>query len=148
MEPPAALPAPYWTMRLADGWRAEQRGDHVAVLNAHPGTLLRLTTFDPAASGMTARQWVEMAARVHPPQGRPLAEVRCGDFSGFRTEFGWLGGSAPSGDEDGWLRGWMLECDGLPLDVTYTCPLSAAGRDDADLRAMLETLRLVRVARG
>ena len=55
MESPDAVSAPVWSMRLVDGWRAEHRDDHVAVLNANPDTLLRLTTFDPAATGLTAR---------------------------------------------------------------------------------------------
>lgn len=136
------LHRPPWRIQLAPGWRAEDCGDHVALLNDAADSQLRLTTFNPAKIRMTARQWIEFAASVHRPKGRPVVEVRCGDFTGYRTEFAVLDSPSPPVGHDRWLRGWMLECDGVPLDVTYTCPLWYAGRDDAEVATMLETLRL------
>jgi hypothetical protein len=83
---------------------------------------------------MDAATWVEMAAEVHRPRGRPVESVRCGEFAGYRTEF------APG---DGrWLRGWMLRAGLIPLDVTYTCAEADRNRDDPAVDAMLDTLRI------
>jgi hypothetical protein len=138
---PVVHSTPAWSIQIAPGWRAEDRGDHVAVLSSAADTLLRLTTFDPVKSRMTARQWVEAAARVHLPRGRPVVDVACGNFSGYRTEFAIHDSLIPPVGQDLWLRGWMLERDGVPLDVTYTCPLACAGRDDEAVASMLDTLR-------
>jgi hypothetical protein len=131
---------PVWSLELAPEWRAEDRGDHVAVLNDDPDTMLRLTTFE-LTHGLTAAKWIEMVGRFHPPRGRPVKEVRCGGFRGIRTEFAVMDPGAPPTRDDRWLRAWTLECGGTPLDITYTCPLWCAGRDDADVRGMLASLR-------
>lgn len=131
---------PLWSLELAPGWRAEDRGDHCAVLNGDPHTALRLATFQPAG-GLTAVTWVKMVARVHSPRGRMVTEVRCGDFRGVRTEFAVMATPALPLAFDRWQIAWALECEGRPLDVGYTCPLWQAVRDDADVRAMLDSLR-------
>ena len=82
-----------------------------------------------------------MVARVHPPKDRTVTEVRCGDFRGLRTEFPVMDSHAPPRLEDRWIRGWTLECDGRPLDITYRCPLWCAGRHDQEVVSMIDTLR-------
>lgn len=136
----ARFDTPVWSLELAPGWRAEDRGDHFAVLNDDPDAMLRLTTFE-LTHRLTAAKWIEMVGRGHPPKGRTVKEVRCGDFAGIRTEFAVMDPGAPPRRDDRWLRAWTLECDGTPLDITYTCPLWCAGRDDADVRVMLASLR-------
>ena len=127
---------------LAPGWTAEEvpeaDGEHpyLAIRPRTRDARLRLTTFEPASTGIDAAAWVELAASVHPPKGRPLVPVRCGDFSGYLTQF-------ETGDGR-WLRGWVLHAGPIPLDATYPCALSDAGRDDAAVGAMLATLHLTR----
>ena len=144
---PTVFSTAQWSIVPASGWRVDPLEDGcMMVLGADPTTRVRIGTFDPPAAGMTARHWVELAALVHPPKGRPLDRVQCGDFSGYRTEMtvspaftdGWLPRDAP---EDYRLRGWMLESHGIPLDVSHSCPLSVGGRDDATVDAMLDSLR-------
>ena len=142
--PPVLWSTPAWSIHAAPGWRPEDRGDHVALLSSAPDTQLLITNHGVRETGLTARQWVDFAASVHPPKGRPLVEVVCGDFTGYRTEFAILDSPVPPVGQDRWLRGWMLERDGVPLDVTYTCPLACAGRDDDAVASMLGTLRLIR----
>ncbi|HYH82729.1 MAG TPA: hypothetical protein VEX86_23250 [Longimicrobium sp.] len=149
MPSPAEIVASWGSIRLAPGWRAEERGDQLALLNGDPGALLLVVTFSLARTNLSARAWVRMAANVHPPKGRPLVPVSCGDFGGYRTEFaspdGFTAGWAPETGGDGrWLRGWLLECNGVPLSVAYTCPLAVAGRDDEQVSAMLDSLRIRR----
>ena len=31
-----------------------------------------------------------------------------------------------------WVRGWVLESNGIPLDITYRSDVSLRGRDDAE----------------
>jgi hypothetical protein len=120
-----------WSIELAPGWQAEERGDHVALLSGRSHTLLRICTFRPTDPGMTAEGWAEQAAEVHRPRGRLVTPITCGAFTGFRTEFE---------ATDRWLRGWMLSSGETPLDATYTCPTSDAGLEDRDVDAMLATL--------
>ena len=128
------------SIQFAPGWTAEVRlgaeGDdpYLAVVPPTADALLRLTTFDGSRASMDAAAWVDFAAEVHRPRGRPVVPVCCGDFAGYRTPF------AP--DDERWLRGWMLHADGIPLDVTYTCGEADAGRDDPVVEAMLDSLRL------
>src|SRR5215213_6899222 len=125
---------------LAAGWTAEEDPDvddgnpFVAVRPPARDARLRLTPFDPQTAGITAADWLELAASIHRRRGRPVVPVSCGDFSGYLTE-------SDTGD-DRWVRGWVLRAGSVPLDVTYSCAVSEAGRDDAEVGEMLATLRL------
>src|SRR5687768_3871054 len=91
---------------VPSGWTAEvvpADGDDypfVAIWPPARDARLRLTTFDPQSTRIEAAHWVELAAMVHRPRGRPIVPVSCGDFAGFQTEF--------ACDDGRWLRGWML----------------------------------------
>lgn len=139
--PPSVFRTPVWSIQLTPAWHAEERGDHVALLNDTGDSQLLITAYGVSHTQLTARQWIEFAASVHPPKGRPLVEVRCGDFTGYHTEFAVFDSPVPPVGQDRWLRSWMLESNGVPLDVTYTCPLSDAGRDNEAIASMLDTLR-------
>lgn len=132
-------------MELAPGWHAQDHGDHVVIENDEPDGTLWLTTID-LPRGMTAEAWVERVAAAERPKGR-VAEVRCGDFRGIRTEFGVMDPNVPPRSDDRWVRVWTLACSGTPLDITYRCPLRYAGRHDRAIVAMLDTLRAERRSR-
>ena len=131
------------TLSIAPGWHAEERDDpdtgpYVAVApDGAGGVFFRLSGVDLVPSGLDAAAWVELAGSVHPPKGRPLQHVTCGEFTGLQTQFA-VGNRR-------WLRGWLLRAGSLALDVTYSCPIERAGQDDAVVDAMLSTLRLKRL---
>lgn len=128
-----------WSIELAPGWRFKDHGDHVVIESDEPDSALWLTTIE-LPEGMTAEAWVARVATAERPKGR-VAEVRCGDFMGIRTEFAVMDPNVPPRRDDRWVRVWTLACDGTPLDVTYRCPLWYAGRHDQTVVAMLDTLR-------
>jgi len=137
-----------WSLELAPGWRLEDHCDYAVILNDDPDTVLRLTTLE-VANGLTAAGWVERVASVQRAKGRTVAEARCGDFRGIRCEFAVMDRIAPPRREDRWVRVWTLVCDGTPLDITYSSPLWCAGRDDRDVRTMVESLQAgPRIRRG
>ena len=111
-------PLPF-EIALAPGWVGEERqepdGDkaYLAVLPSSRDALLRLGSFDPARAGLDAASWVELAAQVHRPRGRPVVQASFGAFTGYRTEF------APG---DGrWLRGWVLCAGSGTGHYLYVC---------------------------
>ena len=124
-----------WSIDLAPGWVATEHDDHVAILPLGEDAKLRLTTFSIENANMSAEKWVDVAAHTNRLMLRPVVPVQCGDFDGYRTEF------ASTGT---WLRGWVLRAGRFPLDATYTCKDTHAGRDDAVVESMLDTLRLTR----
>lgn len=141
-----------WSLELAPGWAAEEcveysrdeRLPYVVVRPRGGDAELRLTTFDSRHIG--AAEWVRTCAEIDGRKNRPVVPVRFGVFSGCATEFAsigvFMGGPAECPAGDLWVRGWALHAGPFPLDVTYRCPLSLAGRDDVAVEAMLCTLYL------
>jgi hypothetical protein len=126
-----------WSIDLAPEWRAEVRREtlagettaFLAILPKANDALLRLT---PDARGiMAAAEWVELVGRNHRYLGRIVSAIGCGDFSGNAVEFN-------AGNE--WIRGWALCSHSVPVDATYRCQATKAGRDDAVVDNMLSTL--------
>ncbi len=135
-DPPANI---RWWLALAPHWSAEERrevsggetSDYVAIVPPGGDALLRLTTFDPVESKLSARKWLSLVALANRAKGRSVVKVQCGDFTGFATHFAAAGRS---------IRGWALCAGTVPLDVTYCCNSKDAGRDDDIVDAMLSTL--------
>jgi hypothetical protein len=125
-------PAPGWASEVRWDPAAESR--FLAVLSPDRGALLRLSTFDVEEARMDAVTWLEMAAEVHRPRGKPVEAVRCGEFAGYRTAF--------AAGDGRWVRGWVLRAGLVPLDITYTCAEADRNRDDSAVDAMLTTLRM------
>ena len=122
-------------IELADGWSAMIERDSTSVfLRITPSTHtaeLRLTTFDPQQ--MSAKDWVDFAAHTNRMKNRPVLAAEVGPMAGYEVQF--VGGST-------WIRGWVLECNGTPLDITYRSDVSLRGLDDADITTMLKSLQL------
>lgn len=126
-----------WSIDLAPGWRAEVRQEtltgettaFLAILPKANDALLRLT---PDERGiMAAAEWFELVGRNHRYLGRIVSAIDYGDFSGNAVEFN-------AGNE--WIRGWALCSNSVPVDATYRCKATEAGRDDAAVDKMLSTL--------
>ena len=86
---------------------------------------------------LSAADWVRVTEHFTTKRGRPVLPRRCGEFAGYETRFD--AGSV-------WIRGWALLAGEEGLDVNYRCAITDAGRDDAEIDAVLSTLRLRRPA--
>ena len=120
---------------VADGWAAHEKQDSTSVFlsitpHAHAAEL-RLTTC--GTEQMKATEWIEFATHTNRLKNRPVSKVAFGPLTGYETQF--IGGNS-------WIRGWVLEGFGLPLDITYRCDVSLRGRDDDAITLMLQTLKM------
>ncbi len=122
-------------IEVADGWSAmierDSTSDFLRITPSTHMSELRLTTFDPQQ--MSAKDWVDFAVRTHRIKNRSVLNVEVGPMAGYETQF--VGGST-------WIRGWVLECNGIPLDITYRSEISLRGLDDVDIATMLKSLQI------
>jgi hypothetical protein len=68
-------------------------------------------------------------------KGRSVTETQFNGFSGYEIEFQAEGTR---------VRGWVLEHTGLPLDITYRCPIGVGFSLDPEVDAMIRTIRATR----
>lgn len=133
-----------WSIELATGWTAEARVEFVAGVRCEfvalfPETKDALLRITPDERGlMDAATWVNAMGESNRAKGRSVVPARCGDLKGYAVEFGAC---------DDWLRGWALAIGGFPFDANYRCKAGNAGRDDAVVDSMLDTLRLENTTR-
>ena len=132
-----AFQAPTWSVELPDGWVAEPHADHVRVRLPFAHAELRITPYRDETGRLSPAEWLRVAERFTRQRGRPVITRRCGDFAGHETRF--AAGSVR-------IRGWALLAGEAGLDVNYRCATPDAGRDDAEVDAVLSTLRLRRAA--
>ena len=128
--------SPVCSIDIAPGWTpaepiSQQDGsDAIAFAPLGDDALLTLTTFDPAVSRTDARTWVELVAKVNRQKNRHVTRTHVGEFAGYYMWF----------ETDSiHMRAWAMLCGDQPLDVTYRCDVSIAGRDDALVDTMLAT---------
>ena len=127
-----------WSTAIAFGWQYRLETDtaneipipYVVLKPPTNDSSLRLT---PDDRGFDAAKWVEAVFHSHRLKGRPVSAVQFKELSGCFVEY------ASHGE---WSRGWALASDSHPLDATYRCSESVAGRDDKVVESMLNTLRL------
>ena len=122
---------PPWSMEYPTGWSTVMHDDRVEA-HGPRGAQLRVTTFDPETAGREAHDWIVNAAAFDREKGRPIQPTECGDFRGYETWFD---------DGDTVVHGWVLACDGFPIDVTYRGSAEHAVADVGELRTALSTLR-------
>ena len=120
---------------VADGWSAQEANDSTTEFlritpSAHTAEL-RLTTCDPAR--MSAKGWVDFMAHTYRMMNRQVSTAKFGPLAGYEVQF--IAG-------DTWVRGWVLEYCGIPLDICYRCDVSLLGCDDANVDAMLQSLQM------
>jgi hypothetical protein len=122
-------------IEVADGWSAREERDStsefLSITPSNHTAELRLTTFDPQQ--MSAADWVDFAAHTNRLKNRSVSAAEVGPLAGYEVQF--VGGKT-------WVRGWVLESNGVPLDITYRSDVSLRGRDDADIDAMLKSLQM------
>ena len=125
-------------IEVADGWKAmierDSTSEFLSITPSAHTAELRLTTFDPHQ--MSAKDWVDFAAHTNRMKNRPVLTAEVGPMAGYEVQF--VGGST-------WVRGWVLECNGIPLDITYRSDVSLRGLDDADITAMLKSLQIKQI---
>ena len=110
-----------------------ERCEFLAIAPKNNDSSLRLTPDERRLPSAVA--WVDLVRKINRAKGRPVADVQCGDLQGCVVEFVAC---------DDWIRGWALAAGGFPLDATYRCKAADAGRDDAIVGWMLNSLRLER----
>jgi hypothetical protein len=92
---------------------------------------LRLFTYYDERGG-SAEKAARMCGETAPRLGcTGVRQARCGEFAGYTG----------SQDDGHWWRHWWLAAGPIPLGAVYVCDSSVAGRDDAAVEAMLDTLR-------
>ena len=128
-----AFQAPMWSVELPDGWAAEPYPDYVQVRLPFTHAEMRITPYRDETGRLSPTEWLHVAEHFTRQHGRPVIPRRCGDFAGHATQF--VAGSV-------WIRGWALRAGEQGLDVNYRCASADAGRDDAEVDAVLSTLRL------
>lgn len=128
---PKTSRASRWLVDFPTGWIVENRKNRVTARSPR-GAELEITTFVPKDSGTDAATWIKTAAHVDRQKGRAVVPAKYGDFHGYETRLVSRGQL---------IQSWVLAAGDLPLDVTYRCDEADAGREEADLRAMLATLR-------
>jgi len=133
----ATYQTPAWALELPAGWTAAQREDHVVIALPFPAAQLRLTPYRDETDTMTPEKWVRWTEQLHRKRGRTVIARKCGDFHGYEVRFAALGD---------WIRGWALVANGVGVDIDYRCPEAEAKRDDAEIDAVLSTLRLLPIA--
>jgi hypothetical protein len=128
---PKTSRGPKWLVDFPTGWIVEQRKNRVTARSPRDAEL-KFKTFVPRESGTDAETWIKTAADVDRQKGREVVAAKYGDFDGYETRFVSRGRL---------IHSWVLAAGDLPLDVTYKCDEADAGREEAELRAMLATLR-------
>lgn len=128
---PKTSRAPKWLVDFPTGWIVEHRKNRVTARSPR-GAEMEFITFVPATSGTDAATWIKTAAQVDRQKGRAVVPAKFGDFRGYETRLVSRGQL---------IQSWVLAAGELPLDVTYRCDEADAGREEADLRGMLATLR-------
>ena len=128
---PKTSRATKWLVDFPTGWIVEHRKNGVSARSPLGGEL-EMTTFVPADSGTDAKTWIKTAAHVDRQKGRAVVAAKSGEFHGYETRFVSRGQL---------IHSWVLAAGELPPDVTYKCDEADAGHEEADLRAMLATLR-------
>jgi len=138
---PEIIRGPVWTLSAPDGWTvrpskeaplAAPREEPCIALVAPAGdAALRLFTwYDDRCR--SAEEAARMCGETAPQLGcSDVRQVRCGEFAGYTA----------SQLDSRWWRHWWLAAGAVPLCPVYTCDPSVIGRDDAEVDAMLATLR-------
>ncbi len=120
-----------WSIEPVAGWVPDEPPDHVEIRAPTSDASLRLTNFADQSGQLDARRWVEFVAHISRLKKRHVEPAHCGVFGSYRVDF----------ESNGrWFRSWALHAGTVGLDATYSCAVHDAGRDDADLDAMLDSL--------
>lgn len=110
----------------------EEQEDCVALFPPDSDGAMQITAFVADGADVTDAE-LEEASADGAPEDAPREPVRCGEFRGFHCRF--------TGEDGAW-RVWWLAAGPCHLYVTYNAAEAEAGRHDAEVDAMLATLRL------
>ena len=116
----------------APGWKVFSDRDSIRLKSPGDDASLQFTRLDPSTMEGGITRWIQACEHSDRLKGRPVDAITLlGGLHGHTTSFR---------TDTEWLRGWTLATPDLGIDVTYRCPLSAAGRDDSEVDAMLASL--------
>ncbi|MEW6307148.1 MAG: hypothetical protein AB1705_27100 [Verrucomicrobiota bacterium] len=113
-----------WALEIPDGWHHEEGDSCVAFYHPDGVGAFQVSSYRKD-DVVTDDDLLEFAGDV------PLAAVSFGLLRGFRTQF--------SEGHKFWTK-WWLRAGRQMIHATYNCSLSDHGFEDAEVRAMLESL--------
>jgi hypothetical protein len=124
------------SIAIMEGWNSEVGADDevpfLAIVPTNAQAELRLTPCDFSVVDYSAREWIEIVARMNRMKGRRVSETSFNGFSGYECEFA---------TDDLRIHGRCLEHSGSPLDITYRCPVDLDISYDQEAISMLQSLR-------
>ena len=113
-----------WSLEVPRGWSHEDGNSCVTFCQPQGAGAFQVSSFRKDEP-VTDEDLLEFAGEV------PLTAVSFGRLNGFRTRF--------AEGETSWTK-WWLRAGRQMIHATYNCSLSARGREDADVSAMLQSL--------
>lgn len=116
------------------GFEVEELDDCVALIPPDGDAAMQITAFVADGSEVTDAEIAEASADGAPEEA-PREPVTCGDFRGFESRF--------VGEDGAWRVFWLAAGD-CHLYVTYNGAEEDAGRHDAEVDALMASLRLRR----
>ena len=113
-----------WSLEIPNGWSHDEDESCTTFARPHGVSAFQVSSFRKDES-VTDDDLREFAGEI------PLAAVSFGQLTGFRTRF--------SEDDTFWTK-WWLRAGRQMIHVTYNCPLSESGHEDAEVSAMIQSL--------
>lgn len=130
-----SLEAGLWRAILPDGWDAEEEDDSLVLwAPSGPGTLQ--VTCSQMEDGFVDEDDLRYFAEELLDEGQEPARVSLGPLQGLKFEY--------MDDETGEaVTEWYLAADELFFFMTYSCPRTERGVEDATVDAILRSIELV-----
>ena len=131
---PEQLDADLWRTQLPDGWVAEAEDESLLVFHPDGAGTLQFTCSE-MEDGLVDDDDLRYFAEELLDEGVEPARVQIGPLHGLKFEYD---------DEDTgeWVVEWYLAADDLFFFVTYSCPRTARGSEDAAVADILHALEL------
>jgi hypothetical protein len=121
----------YWTVSLPDGWTGHNDPECATfVSKGGPGALQ--ISAAKKNDEVTNEDLCDFA-REHLDAGAKTKEVTTGDFTGFTFHYG---------DGERYWRQWFVRHREVAAFITYNCPLSARGEEDAAVNIIISSLKV------
>jgi hypothetical protein len=113
-----------WSLEVPESWGREPEQDCTTFTHPQGAGAFQVSSYRKDAP-VTDEDLREFAGEI------PLVAVSFGRLTGFRTRF--------AEDDRFWTK-WWLRAGGQMIYVTYNCSLADRGREDAEVRSMMESL--------
>lgn len=128
------LDADLWRTQIPDDWVAEAEDESLLVFHPDGAGTLQFTCSE-MEDGLVDDEDLRYFAAELLEDGVEAKPVNLGPMHGLKFEYD---------DEDTgeWVQEWYLAADDLFFFITYSCPRTARGSEDAAVAAILGALEL------